>query len=76
MGLQYFRNLTTKGRSQMTKKLLGMVAVAVFCSALAGCTSTQSSVQGYSIRSYQGPLPMEDLRFVNAEAYGVPVNPR
>jgi hypothetical protein len=76
MGLQFCAKITTKLCSQMTKKLLGMVAVAVFCSVLVGCTSTQNSVQGYSIRSYQGPLPMQDLRYVNAEAYGVPVNPR
>ena len=76
MELQYFRKTIKHFRSQMTKKLLGIAAVALFCSLFGGCTSTQNSVQGYSIRSYQGPLPMSDLRNINAEAYGVPVSPQ
>jgi hypothetical protein len=76
MELQFRSENTKRLRSQMTKKLLGIIAVTLFCSVFVGCTSTQNSVQGYSIRSYQGPLPMADLRYVNAEAYGVPVNPR
>lgn len=43
---------------------------------LTGCTSTQNSMQAYSIRSYQGPLPMADYEYVNPEAYGVPAAPR
>jgi len=76
MQLHYSEENSTKTRSQMIKKLLGIAAVALFCSLFVGCTSTRNSVQGYSIRSYQGPLPMADLRDMNAEAYGVPVNPR
>jgi len=76
MELQYLQETTKHFGSQMTKKLLGIAAVVLFCSLFAGCTSTQNSVQGYSIRSYQGPLPMSDLRNINAEAYGVPVTPQ
>ena len=76
MGLPFVGKMNRKLRSQMTKKLLGIVALALLCSAFVGCGSTRSSVQGYSIRSYQGPLPMQDLKYVNAEPYGVPVNPR
>ena len=76
MELHSFANITKKLRAQMTKKLLGMVAAVLLCSTFVGCTSTQNSVQGYSIRSYQGPLPMHDLQYVNAETYGVPTSPR
>ena len=71
-----FANITTKLRSQMTKKLLGMVAGVLICSVFVGCTSTHNSIQGYSVRSYQGPLPIKDLLYVNAETYGVPGSPR
>ncbi|HEV8542493.1 MAG TPA: hypothetical protein VGR78_08875 [Verrucomicrobiae bacterium] len=52
----------------MKKLFLGLFASAAFCSLLTGC----SSVQGYSLRSYQGPLPMEDYSYVSPETYGVP----
>ncbi len=58
------------------KKLLGIIALAVLSTTLVGCSSTRNSVQGYSIRSYQGPLPMHDLRYVDAESYGLPVEPQ
>jgi hypothetical protein len=68
---------TTKAYSRMRKKLSGIIGLIVVSSFLTGCNSTQrNSVQGYSIRSYQGPLPMADYRYVNPEAYGIPANPR
>lgn len=60
----------------MIKKVAGIIGLAVFATLFSGCTNTQNSIQGYSIRSYQGPLPMADYRYVNPEAYGVPVGPR
>jgi hypothetical protein len=57
----------------MRKKLFGLFAVCIFGPAfLSGCTSSHNSVQSYSIRSYQGPLPMNDYRYINPESYGVP----
>jgi len=58
------------------KKLSGILGLIVLSVVLTGCTSTQNSMQAYSIRSYQGPLPMEDYQHINREAYGVPVSPR
>ena len=44
--------------SRMKKKLLGLFALSIFCSFfLSGCTSVQS----YSLRSYQGPVPITDI---------------
>jgi hypothetical protein len=50
----------------MRKKLFGLVAVSICCGFLVGC----GSVQGYSLRSYQGPLPMSDYQYVNPDSYG------
>jgi len=57
----------------MSKKfsLLACLALIALVSSLGtGCSSTQGSMQGYSIRTYQGPLPMTDYRRLNPEAYG------
>jgi hypothetical protein len=54
----------------MRKKVLALFAGVVLCSFFTGC----NAVQSYSIRSYQGPLPMADYRYVNPEAYGVPTS--
>ena len=54
--------------SRMIKKVLGLAALLAACVALTGCTA----IQNYSLRSYQGPLPIEDYRYVNPETYGVP----
>jgi hypothetical protein len=53
-------------------KLFGWILFASVSLMLGGC----SAVQNYSIKSYQGPLPMEDYRHINPEAYGVPVTTR
>lgn len=56
----------------MKLKFFTAFLFAAVCFVLTGCTS----VQNYSLRSYQGPLPMEDYRFINAETYGVPLTPQ
>ena len=60
----------------MTKRVFAVFAALVWCGLFTGCTSTDNSIQAYSIRSYQGPIPMSDLQYVNPEAYGVPLEPR
>lgn len=52
----------------MTKRLLGLAGLVLVCSVLSGCTA----VKNYSIRSYQGTIPLNDYRYVNPESYGVP----
>jgi len=66
--LHFRPKLHTIRSSRMRKIFLGLFASVAFCSLLTGC----NSVQGYSLRSYQGPLPMEDYRYVTPETYGVP----
>lgn len=56
----------------MNKKLISWVLLGVVAMVFTGCTS----VQNYSLRSYQGPLPLEDYRYINTEAYGVPTGLR
>lgn len=58
--------------SRMRKNLFGIAGLMLVCTLLTGCTA----VQNYSIRSYQGPLPMADYQNVHMESYGVPVSPR
>jgi hypothetical protein len=50
------------------KSLAPVLLMFAVLGILTGC----AAVQNYSLRSYQGPLPMQDYRYVNAEAYGVP----
>lgn len=45
----------------MRNKVLAIFGLVGFCLLLSGC----SSVQGYSVRSYQGPLPMNDYQYLN-----------
>ncbi|HTG42893.1 MAG TPA: hypothetical protein VK633_00050 [Verrucomicrobiae bacterium] len=56
----------------MRKKVLGMLGLLGLCSVLTGC----NAIQGYSVRSYQGPLPIADYQFINQDAYGVPTATR
>ena len=56
----------------MNKKFLTWVLLAVVVGFSTGC----NSVKNYSIRSYQGPLPLEDYRYVHDETYGVPLSLR
>jgi hypothetical protein len=56
----------------MKIKLIWLVLFTAMSFVLTGCTA----VQNYSLRSYQGPLPIEDYRYVNPEAYGVPLSAR
>ena len=56
----------------MKKKLFGWVLLFAVSFVFTGC----SAVENYSIRSYQGPMPMKDYRYVNPEAYGVPLTAR
>jgi hypothetical protein len=56
----------------MKMKFFGWGFFAAISMMLTGC----SSIQNYSIRSYQGPLPMEDYRSINPVAYGIPVATR
>jgi predicted component of type VI protein secretion system len=48
----------------MRNKIVGLLALFGLCFVLTGC----SSVQGYSVRSYQGPLPLDDFQFLNPDA--------
>ena len=52
----------------MNKRFVGSFLLALVAIAFTGC----STVQNYSLRSYQGPLPIEDYRWVDPESYGVP----
>jgi hypothetical protein len=56
----------------MRKKLLGFCALIGFCFLLTGC----NVVQGYSVRSYQGPLPLDDYQYLNANAADAVGTPR
>jgi hypothetical protein len=56
----------------MKKNVFGIAGIMLLCTFLTGCTS----IQNYSIRSYQGPLPMNDYQHVHMDTYGVPVTPR
>ncbi|HEX7858751.1 MAG TPA: hypothetical protein VF773_00330 [Verrucomicrobiae bacterium] len=58
------------------RKILGIIAVLTVCGFFTGCTNPDNATRSYSIRSYQGPLPLDDLQRVNPEVYGVPVDPR
>ena len=58
------------------RKILGIIAVLTVCGLFTGCTNPDNAMRGYSIRSYQGPLPLGDLSRVNPEVYGVPVEAR
>jgi hypothetical protein len=53
-------------------KVLAMLGFAAICLILTGC----NAVQGYSVRSYQGPLPMGDYQYLNQDAYGSAVSVR
>lgn len=56
----------------MNKKLFSWGLLVLTCVLFTGCTA----VQNYSLRSYQGPLPLEDYRYINPEGYGVPAGMR
>jgi hypothetical protein len=58
------------------RKILGILGFLAICSTFTGCTNPDNDMRSYSIRSFQGPLPLEDLRRVNPEVYGVPVDAR
>jgi hypothetical protein len=53
----------------LMKKVAGFVGMIALVLLANGCTSIQNA----SLRSYQGPLPMGDLAYVNAENYGSPI---
>jgi len=50
----------------MRKKIVGIFGLVGLSLVLTGC----NAVQGYSVRSYQGPLPINDYQFLNAESTG------
>lgn len=56
----------------MTKKVFGIAGLMLVCAVFTGCTS----LKNYSIRSYQGPLPINDHQSVAMDTYGVPTTPR
>jgi hypothetical protein len=58
--------------TMIRKLVVRAVFSAVLLGVFAGCTATTN----YSLRSYQGPLPLEDYRFVNVHTYGAPVTGR
>ena len=65
-------NTLTTTLSRMRMKVLAMLGLAAICLILTGC----SAIQGYSVRSYQGPLPMGDYQYLNGEAYGSALSTR
>jgi hypothetical protein len=57
----------------MRMKVLAMLGFAAICLVLTGC----NAVQGYSVRSYQGPLPLDDYQYINQDSsYGGAVSVR
>jgi hypothetical protein len=56
----------------MRKKLVGILGLVGLSLVLTGC----NAVQGYSVRSYQGPLPMDDYQYLNASAASGAVSAR
>lgn len=48
------------------KKIASLAGLLGLVLLVNGCTT----VQNYSLRSYQGPLPMDDYAHVNADSYG------
>ncbi len=48
----------------MIKKVVALLGFAAVCFVLTGC----GSVQGYSVRSYQGPLPINDYQYLNQDS--------
>lgn len=57
---------------RMKKQIFALALLAVAGFILSGCTA----VRNYSLRSYQGPLPMEDYRHVDPDSYGIPTTAR
>lgn len=56
----------------MNKKMFSWALLVLVAGLFSGCTS----VKNYSIRSYQGPLPLEDYKYMDEESYGVPLSLR
>lgn len=52
----------------MKKPIFAWALLFLVSVAFTGCTA----VKNYSLRSYQGPLPANDYRHIDAESYGVP----
>jgi hypothetical protein len=47
----------------MIKKVVALLGLTTVCFVLTGC----NAVQGYSVRSYQGPLPINDYQYLNQD---------
>ena len=56
----------------MNKKIFSWALLALVAGFSIGC----NAVKNYSVRSYQGPLPLEDYRYMQEETYGVPLSLR
>ena len=56
----------------MRMKVLAMLGFAAISLILTGC----NAVQGYSVRSYQGPLPLNDYQYLNQDAAASAVSAR
>lgn len=65
MKLQLTGKAPTTSRSPMKKvvSLFGLLGLVLLTN---GCTA----IQNYSLRSYQGALPMQDYAHVNEDSYG------
>ncbi len=50
----------------MKKNLFAWALLSAVVVIFTGC----ASVQDYSLRSYQGPLPMGDYQHLNSDTYG------
>ena len=51
-----------------TKKSFVMLAVAGVCLSTTGC----NQIRNYSVRSYQGPMPLTEYEHMDASQHGVP----
>lgn len=58
--------------SNMNKKMFSWALLVFVVGLSTGC----NAIKNYSIRSYQGPLPLEDYRYMHEESYGVPLSLR
>ncbi|MGV3775017.1 MAG: hypothetical protein ACO1QB_19120 [Verrucomicrobiales bacterium] len=51
------------------KKSILLLALAAVCVLSSGC----NAVRNYSVRSYQGPMPLSEYQFMEVTQHSVPV---
>ena len=50
----------------INKKIFGLLFICGASILLTGC----SAVKNYSIRSYQGPMPLHEYQYMDTDSYG------